>query len=447
MIEATTKRATTVDRIKHADGCAAYVVTDEASREALVVDPRLDQVGAIQERLRARGAKLRWVVDTHTHADHLTGARTLAGREGAELLAHARSKLAAPARRVQGGDVVRLGGTAVEVLDAPGHTPDSLALRVDGHLFTGDALFVGGAGRTDFLGGSASDLFDTLRRFEALPEDTIVHPGHDYVNEPASTIGREKAGNPLLAERERASLVARLDVKGPQPANMPEILRFNLGADADSPTVSPRDLAARLAGGAPLTLVDVRGPLEFESERLAAARNIPLADLPARLDEVPAGEVVVVCRTGVRATIAAQTMRRQGREVRVLEGGLVAWRKEGLPLREGKKHLALDRQVQLVVGSAVLVTAVLGAFVSPWFLAITAFFGAGLTFAGATGTCGRAVVLQRAPWNRGAAGGATCAAPAAAAPVCATQVGPGPTCAAGGAQAGPTPTCAVGGPR
>lgn len=442
MTEATTtKQVTTVDRLKHGEGCAAYVVTDAASREALVVDPRLDQVEAIRERLRARGATLRWVVDTHTHADHLTGARTLAEREGAELLAHARSRLEAPARRVQGGDVVRLGGTPVEVLDAPGHTPDSLALHVDGHLFTGDALFVGGAGRTDFLGGSASDLFDTLRRFEALPEDTVVHPGHDYVNQPATTIGREKASNPLLAERERASLVARLDVKGPPPANMPEILRFNLGG-ADSPTISPKDLAALLAAGARPALVDVRGPLEFESERLPDATNVPLADLQARLAEVPAGEVIVVCRSGVRATLAAQTLRRAGREARVLEGGLVAWRKAGLPLREGRKHLALDRQVQLTVGSAVLLTSLLGAFVSPWFLALTAFFGAGLTFAGATGTCGLAVVLQRAPWNRGApAGGASCAA--GGAPVCAAPVGPGPTCAAGG----PAPTCAAGGPR
>src|SRR5690606_28807662 len=160
-----------------------------------------------------------------THADHLSGARKLAERTGAALLAHVRSKLEAPAQRVGGGDALPLGGAQVRVLDAPGHTPDSLALLVEGHLFTGDALFVGGAGRTDFMGGSAADLFETFRRFEALPDDTVVHPGHDYVGTPSSTIGEERRTNPLLAERERDALAARLAVKGAPPAHMAEILR------------------------------------------------------------------------------------------------------------------------------------------------------------------------------------------------------------------------------
>jgi glyoxylase-like metal-dependent hydrolase (beta-lactamase superfamily II)/rhodanese-related sulfurtransferase len=439
MIAVKTKVA--VDVIKHdREGCVAYVVTDEATKQAFVVDPRLDQVETVQERLRARGATLRWVVDTHTHADHLSGARRLARREQAELLAHAKAKLEAPARRVQGGDVLRIGETEVRVLDAPGHTPDSLALHVDGHLFTGDALFVGGAGRTDFMGGSATDLFETFRRLEALPEDTVVHPGHDYVNRPESTIGAEKRDNPLLAEHDQAKLVARLDVKGKPPANMPEILRFNLASD-DSPTITPRDLDALLRSGAAPARLDVRGPLEFESEHLAGSKNVPLNELEARLAEVPEGEeVVVVCRTGVRATIAAQTLRRHGRPARVLDGGVVGWRRAGLTLKEGKKHLGLDRQVQLIVGSTVLTTAILGAFVSPWFLILTAFFGAGLTFAGATGTCGLAMVLMKAPWNRDAAsagGGAVCAASG------------GSTCAVGGARepAAGASTCAVGGAK
>lgn len=437
----TTQR-TTVEALKHdREGCVAYVVFDEASREALVIDPRLDQVDALQARLRARGARLRWVADTHTHADHLSGARKLAAREGAELLAHTRAKLKAPARRVQGGDAVPLGGVEVRVLDAPGHTPDSLALLVDGHLFTGDALFVGGAGRTDFMGGSADDLFDTFRRFEGLPDDTVVHPGHDYVGTPESTIGDERRKNPLLSEHDRAKLVARLDVKGAPPANMAEILRFNLAEEPDSPTIAPRDLdALRRAGGGPF-LLDVRSPLEFEAERVDGARNVPLGELTGRLEEVPEGEeVVVVCRTGVRATLASQTLLRQGRKARVLEGGVVGWRKAGLPLKEGRRHLSVDRQVQLIVGLGVLTGTLLGALVNPWFLVLAGFFGAGLTFAGLTGTCGLAVVLMQAPWNQAPAavgGGSTCA------------VG-GSTCAVGGARddgdAAPS-TCAVGGAK
>jgi glyoxylase-like metal-dependent hydrolase (beta-lactamase superfamily II) len=111
--------------------------------------------------LARRGARLAHVLDTHTHADHLSGVRRLARATGATVLAHALSKLQTAGPRLRGGETVSLGSKQVSVLDAPGHTPDSLALLVDGHLFTGDALFAGGAGRTDFPGGSASDLFDT----------------------------------------------------------------------------------------------------------------------------------------------------------------------------------------------------------------------------------------------------------------------------------------------
>ena len=163
------------------DGCLAYLVVDEASHTALAIDPRLDQVDRLLAVLTARDVRLVHALDTHTHADHLSGVRRLAQRTGATVLAHAASKLKSPARRVRGGETFEVGTRTIEVLDAAGHTPDSLALRVDGHLFTGDALFAGGAGRTDFMGGSASALYDTFRAFEALPDDTVVHPGHDYV--------------------------------------------------------------------------------------------------------------------------------------------------------------------------------------------------------------------------------------------------------------------------
>jgi len=381
----------------------------------LAIDPRLDHVDRFLETLTARDLRLAHSLDTHTHADHLSGVRKLAERTGATVLAHAASKLKSPARRIEGGGTFQLGTKTITVFDAPGHTPDSLALLVDGHLFTGDALFSGGAGRTDFMGGSASDLFDTFRAFEALPDATVVHPGHDYVGRAVTTIGAEKAQNPLLRESDRDAFVSRLSATAPPPANMAVILRHNLG-EIDAATIAPRDLQAlREQGAAPL-LLDVRSPLEFEGERIEEARLIPLDQLDARLDEIPEqAETVIVCRTGVRATIAAEALGRAGRRARVLEGGMNAWRRAGLPIREGRKRLAVDRQVQLIVGLMVLTSATLGALVNPWFLAIAAFFGAGLTFAGATGTCALALLLMKMPWNRPLAspsdsGGSVCAA-------------------------------------
>jgi len=431
-----TAAVVTVQAFRSPEGCVAYLVADEASRTALALDPRLDQVDLLVQALADRGLRLTHALDTHTHADHLSGVRKLAQRTGATVLAHAASKLKGPVRRIAGGARIELGRTTLTVLDAPGHTPDSLALLAEGHLFTGDALFVGGAGRTDFMGGSASDLFDTFRAFEVLPDATVVHPGHDYIGRPETTIGAEKADNALLRERDRAALVARMSSKAAPPANLPAILRHNLG-EADAATIAPAELQALLERASAPVIVDVRSPIEFEGERIEGALSMPLETLDARVHELPEqAEVVVVCRTGVRATIAAETLGRAGHRSRVLEGGVLAWRGAKLPLRVGRRRLPVDRQVQLIAGSMILTGVALGTLVNPWFLGIAAFFGAGLTFAGATGTCGLALVLMKMPWNRPlglppsegsmcAAGGtvaSTCAAPAAS--TCAAPAGP-----------------------
>ena len=427
---ATATRSLALDTFRaERDGCLAYLVVDEPSRSALVIDPRLDQVDEILEALTAREVRLTHVLDTHTHADHLSGVGRLAQRTGATRLVHSASKLKRPARRVTGGTTFEVGTKTVTVIDAPGHTPDSLAILVEGHLFTGDALFAGGAGRTDFMGGSASALFDTLRVFEALPDDTVVHPGHDYVGRPVTTIGEEKARNPLLGEHDRAAFVSRLSGTAAPPANMAAILRHNLG-EVEAPTIAPRDLQT-LRDREPVPFIlDVRSALEFEGERIEGAHLIRVDELDGRLDEIPdQAEVIVVCRTGVRATIAAEVLARAGRRPRVLEGGMLAWRRARLPVREGRKRLPVDRQVQLIAGGMVLIGIALGTLVNPWFLTISAFFGAGLTFAGATGTCGLALLLLKMPWNRprpalSSGSVAACAASGGATATCAAPTSP-----------------------
>jgi rhodanese-related sulfurtransferase len=210
---------------------------------------------------------------------------------------------------------------------------------------------------------------------------------------------------------------------------MAAILRHNLG-EIEAPTIAPRDLQElRDREPAPFVL-DVRSALEFESEWIEGARLIPLDELDGRLDEIPdQADVIVVCRTGVRATIAAEALARAGRRPRVLEGGMRAWRRARLPVREGRKRLPVDRQVQLIAGVMVLAGVTLGTLVNPWFLALSAFFGAGLTFAGATGTCGLALVLLKMPWNRplpAPPGGpvAACAASGGATAACAAPTSP-----------------------
>ena len=411
----TTKTALsyTVDTYADAEGCRAYLVVDKETKQALAVDPRLDQVAAIEATLKQRGAVLVRAIDTHTHADHLSGVEELARRTGAKHLAHPKSKTTHKVVRIEADAEFALGGTQVKLLPAPGHTPDSVAVLVGDHLFTGDALFVGGAGRVDFPGGSAQEMYETFQRFGGLPAHTIVMPGHVYGTAETSTLFEEERSNPLYAEKDRAKLVAAISGTAELPDNMMAILRHNMGQVPDTSTIAAADVDTLRRGVADLLLVDVRTPAEYESEHIEGARLVPLDRLEAGKQEIlDARHVVLVCRSGSRAQLAADQLRGAKGRVQVLEGGMLSWNAAGLPTKKGSRRtLPLDRQVQLIVGGSVLLGTAAGVFLSPWALVVPAFFGAGLAFAGATGFCGLAMVLGRMPWNRASLpeGGGTCA--------------------------------------
>lgn len=149
------------------------------------------------------------------------------------------------------------------------------------------------------------------------------------------------------------------------------------------------------------TLIDVRSPIEFENEHIPGSTNLPLDQLSSRCEEIRQEKsITLICRSGKRAERAAYELAGKGFSVKVLEGGLLAWQQAGLPVNQGKKRLPIERQVQLTVGLSLLVGVGLGCFVDKWFLIIPAFFGAGLTFAGLSGTCGLAILLMKAPWNK-----------------------------------------------
>jgi rhodanese-related sulfurtransferase len=147
--------------------------------------------------------------------------------------------------------------------------------------------------------------------------------------------------------------------------------------------------------------LDVRSPIEFRTEHIDGSINIPLDEVESRFDELPRkARLVVICRTGNRAQRAAFALMGRGFAPQVLDGGLVAWRKAGLSLKEGKKRLAIERQIQLIVGFGVLAGVLLGVLANPWFFIVPAFFGAGLAFAGLSGTCALGILLGKAPWNK-----------------------------------------------
>jgi glyoxylase-like metal-dependent hydrolase (beta-lactamase superfamily II) len=409
----TTATTVTVAAFRVPEGCVAYLIWDPESKDGLIVDPRLDQVEELAAAAREKGVRVRGVIDTHTHADHLSGARRLAVKTGAEFLA-AKS------------GIFKAGTLEIQGLAAPGHTPDSVALLVGGHVFTGDALFLEGVGRTDFPGGSPDDLLGTLERLEALPGDTVVHPGHDYPSKGEATLEVLRREHPVLSEKDRAARRERVAGKGAAIPDIRDYLAWNLAKE------EPADLPARasqaLARGRSAVLVDVRTPAEIGQMKIAGSIEAPYAELGSKAEDLPKdAELILVCRTGLRSRGAQDFLRERGIASRVMAGGLDAWRAAGLPVSGvGGGVLPIDRQLQLTVGFMVFTGVLLGVFVTPWALIVPGFFGAGLMFAGATGLCGLTHVLAKLPWNRPKGGPPPSACSAGGPPVSACSAGTRP---------------------
>ena len=405
----------------HPQGCCGYLLADAVSKEALALDPHLDLVHDMAERVKAEGWTLRYVADTHTHADHPSGAGELAARFNSVRMAHDKAGHAGVTAPLKDGDRIRLGGQAIAVRHAPGHTPDHLVLVADGALFSGDTLFIGGVARTDFLGGDARQLFDTLHALlAALPGETVLFPGHDYHGHAESTLEQERRTNPWLRIADRGEFVRQLTANPPpRPANMDDLLRLNREGVNIPASVSAPDAARLVGAGGALSVIDVRTGAEYAAEHIPGAHLIPLDQLEARLDEVRAVPAprLVLCRSGGRAALAKKTLEQHHvAGLSVVEGGLGAYVAAGGKTVKGKSVISLERQVRIAAGALVLLGVLLGAFAHAGFLVLSGFVGAGLVFAGITDWCGMGLLLARMPWNQVTAAeaapahGGTCAA-------------------------------------
>jgi len=177
-----------------------YLVAEKEGGTGVVIDPSFG-VGPVLEAIDARAVKVQYVLATHRHRDHIAGVEDVKARTGAKLLAH-RSAPIGQDRSLDDGDVVEAGRLRFQVVHTPGHTPDSVLYLFDGHVATGDTLFVGECGRTDLPESSPESMYDSLlKRVVQLDDALVVLPGHDYGVTPTSTIGREKAENYTLQPR------------------------------------------------------------------------------------------------------------------------------------------------------------------------------------------------------------------------------------------------------
>ena len=396
--------------------CMSYVL--ESDGQAVLIDPHITKVQAYRDHLVAADLMLMAVIDTHTHADHLSAAAIVSGEYDCPIVMSANAVSSLDVRKVGRGDTVSFGQAALDVVPAPGHTDDSIALVGGGVVFTGDVLLIGAVGRTDFQNGSPEDMFDTLARLKALPDETVVYPAHDYKGNSSSTIGQEKASNPFMIESDRDAFCATARAKVlAKPFNMDAIVQANRdGSAREIETISVAEARARLeSADDPWQILDVRRPEEYQAARIAQSRNIPLDTLSGRLAEVvgPDQRLILSCLSGARASLAAGIMAAAGAaQVTVMQGGLKAWQKARAPVIEEKVPVSLERQVRAIAGSLVLIGSLLGLLVSPWFLAIPLFVGSGLLFAGLSNSCMMGMLLMKLPYNRKAlqptAPGGTC---------------------------------------
>lgn len=346
--------------------CKTYLIASEQTKEAMLVDPVLEEVDRYLEIVRARGFELRYVLDTHVHADHISGAPTIRDRTGVDYVMHHNSVSSCANVRVGEGDVLHLGELEIHVLHTPGHTQDSITLRLPDRLLTGDFLFIGtgGAGRTDLPGGDAGEHWDSLQKLRELPGDLLVFPAHDYHGREHSTLEIERVNNPRLRTRGRADYVRWLDEQRLGPAEwMADVVKANYACamdpraawiPADQPTcevkgtaanvntelvrtMSPESLARVIGSGAAPLVIDVREPDEIMQEfgRIPGARNIQVGQLAKRLGELAGLEsspIVTVCRSGGRSGTAAAVLATSGfDDVRSLDGGMRRWTELGYP--------------------------------------------------------------------------------------------------------------------
>lgn len=358
-----------------------YILVDEASREALIIDPVDEQLQRDLQVLREQGLKLVWAIETHAHADHITSAGLLAEHAGARTAAPEACQIGTASVQLSDGQVLTFGGQQLRCLHTPGHTAGSMCFVWESegarHVFTGDTLLINGCGRTDFQSGSAEAMYRSLTQvLFALPDDTIVWPGHDYQGRTHSTIGQERLSNARVAGkslREFIDTMQQLNLPKPQrideavPANLTSGLRHDAGGDAMA-QVQPADgyagdvspqLAWAWVQAGEAVLVDVRTDAERAwvgfvpgAEALAWKQWPDMAmnpDFDAGIQALGAGgkKLVLLCRSGVRSVAAAQRATELGLQAYNILAGFEGdpdanahrgqrggWRFHGLPWRQ-----------------------------------------------------------------------------------------------------------------
>ena len=338
-------------------GTFTYLLVDVPSGQGVLIDTVFECHQRDLSLIQELGVELVACLDTHAHADHVTGSWLMHQATGCAIALAAAARAENVTRPLQHGERVSFGGRYVEVRSTPGHTDGCLTFVLDDQsmAFTGDALLVRGCGRCDFQQGNAHTLWTSITgQILSLPDSCLLYPGHDYTGRTVTSVAEEKAFNARLggSATERDFVGHMENMKLPHPHKIAEALPGNMRSGKPRHTTAPAldwaPLQRSYAGLleltpswvadhlAQLTILDVRSGEEFEGPdgRVAGSLLIPLPELEARASAIPGDRpLVVVCHSGSRSALATQQLLKAGRQqVANLRGGLRRWSDEGYPL-------------------------------------------------------------------------------------------------------------------
>jgi len=328
----------------------SYLIASRRGGEALIIDPVLERVDRYLQLVRELDLRLVKAVDTHLHADHITGLGALRDRTHCITVVGEQSGVDVVSMRLSDGDRVEIEGMSLDALYTPGHTDDSYSFHMGDRVFTGDTLLIRGTGRTDFQNGDPRAQYESIfGRLLRLPEETLVFPAHDYKGDTCSTIGEERRFNPRLqvsSVDEYAELMNALHLPNPKmmdvavPANMrvglaqEEIARRGWAVAASD--------AVHLAGRADTAIVDLRERAERARHgRISGSLHAPYPDLKENV--APGGtlhelaqagrRLVFFCAYGERSAMAVQAAQDAGLASAChIQGGMAAWKEAGGPV-------------------------------------------------------------------------------------------------------------------
>lgn len=331
-------------------GCQSYLVGCTDSCSTVLIDPEIRQIDRYRALASRDGLRIKFVVDTHTHADHFSATRQLGELFNAPVVMHRESHAPFADMRLDDGDMLVVGNLRLQALHTPGHTHDSMCLVAEDRVFTGDTLLIGATGRTDLPTGDPEQLYESLfDKLLRLDPKLLVYPAHDYKGRTHSTIGEEIANNPRLQKRDRAAFVDMMrHLNLSAPTHLTEALRTNMSggktvlqllSEAASlvPFMSLAELKSRIgARSNDFIVLDVREKDAYAAGHVPGARHIPRGQLELRVnDELPdpTTRIVVYCEFGKISTLAAATLRQLGfTRASALDGGMKAWRESGFPV-------------------------------------------------------------------------------------------------------------------